>query len=77
MSKIQLNYYKPKKIALDNLKGEGEYNPFEIEDLQLYHPLYKSFFTLNENNYDAIALNHRFHMTDLTTVWDMEHSETA
>jgi hypothetical protein len=78
MSKFQLNYYKPKKISLEvlaNQSTEENYKPFDMESFQLYHPLYKSFFELNENNYNSVSLNHRYHIVDLKTVWDIEKSE--
>ena len=78
MTKFQLNYYKPKKVALEVLASQIEddsYQPFLMDSFQLYHPLYKSFFELNENNYNTIALNHRYHLVDLKTVWDSQENK--
>jgi hypothetical protein len=78
MRQFQLNYYKPKKIILDDLVKQNEnpnYQPFEMESFQCYHPIYKAFFELNSNNYDSVALNHRYHIIDLNSVWDSERSE--
>ena len=61
MSKFKVNYYKPKDINLSLLTEQynqtkeqnvdDSYNPYEITKLQLYNPLYKLFFDMNENNY--------------------------
>jgi hypothetical protein len=79
MTKFKLNYHKPKKIALEVLAEQNKdtYQPFDITSFQLYHPIYKLFFELNEMNYNSIAFNHRFHMVDLHTVWDNETSQNT
>jgi len=76
MSKFKLNYYKPSKISLEVLAQQNmaSYQPFDISSFQLYHPIYKLFFELNEYNYNKVALNHRFHIMDLNTVWDNKES---
>ena len=45
-----------------------EYNPFHIQNLQNYNPVYSMFFEMNPTNYNAIALNHPNHFVDLNTV---------
>jgi hypothetical protein len=45
-----------------------EYNPFHIQNLQNYNPVYSMFFEMNPTNYNAIALNHPKHFIDLNTV---------
>ena len=79
MTKFQLNYYKPKKVALEVLAEQNKesYQPFDMNSFQLYHPIYKLFFELNETNYNTVALNHRYHMTDLNTIWDIKESQHA
>jgi len=67
MSKFQLNYFKPKRILLDDLSKQaaemGEsYPSYDMLSFQSYHPLYKLFFELNASNYDSVALNHRYHL---------------
>jgi hypothetical protein len=79
MSKFQLNYFKPKRILLDNLSNQAvemneSYPPYDMLSFQSYHPLYKLFFELNQSNYDSVAFNHRYHIVDLKTVWDSEES---
>ena len=82
MSKFKVNYYKPADIDLsflekqyDKINGETSdenYNPYQISDIQLYNPLYKNFFDMNENNYSKIALNHKFHLQDLETIYEKD-----
>ena len=80
MTKFQLNYYKPKKILLEDLAKQAAemnetYPPYDMSSFQSYHPLYKVFFELNSSNYDSVAFNHRYHVVDLKTVWDSSQSE--
>jgi hypothetical protein len=84
MTKFNLNYYKPKKVALEDLEkefseknGEEATNPFIIDQFQTYHPIYKKFFELTESNYNSVGLNHRFHMTGLNKIWDSKMSESV
>ena len=76
MTKFQLNYFKPKKVDLEDLAKESEEeNIFLIDGFQYYQPLYKEFFELSESNYNSISFNHRFHITGLTTIWDSKLSQ--
>ena len=76
MTKFQLNYFKPKKVDLEDLAKETEdQNTFLIDGFQYYQPLYKEFFELSESNYNSISFNHRFHITGLTTIWDSKLSQ--
>ena len=86
MEKFALNYYKPTKINLDilgeqyqNIYGESingiKYNPYCIQNIQLYNPIYNRFFDMNNNNFGKIALNHMYHINDLTHVYDMNNPE--
>jgi len=76
MTKFQLNYFKPKKVDLEDLAKESEdQNTFLIDGFQYYQPLYKEFFELSESNYNSISFNHRFHITGLTTIWDSKLSQ--
>ena len=84
MTKFKLNYYKPKKVALEDLEKEfteknveGLTNPFIINQFQTYHPIYKEFFELTESNYNSVGLNHRFHMTGLNKIWDSKLSKSV
>lgn len=44
------------------------FNPYNIKHLQCYNPIYNLFFEMNENNYDTIGLNHKYHLYDLTHI---------
>ena len=77
--KFPLGYKKIGKIDLavltkqyneKNSQGTIEYNPFHIEKMQNYNPIYNEFFELVQNNYDSISFNHHFHFTNLNTVYD-------
>lgn len=82
MSKYKVNYYKPTDIDLSFLEKQYDkinsetsyenYNPYRITDIQLYNPLYKNFFDMKENNYSKIALNHKFHLQDLETIYEKD-----
>ncbi len=77
---------KPKMIDLDSLEKTTDtsfiqayskdisYNPFCISKLQLYNPVYGIFFELKPENCDKIALNHTYHMKNMTTVVDAQNN---
>jgi len=82
---FELNYSKSKKIDLAHLEKQYEekkekeivsssstvsYNPFKIESLQNYNPIYSLFFEMTVSNYNAISLNHTHHFLDLETVYN-------
>ena len=71
MFRQNIHYSKPQQIDITELQTKyfhPEYNSFNIDKLQLYNPIYKRFFDMNENNYDKIALNHCYHIRDLEHV---------
>tara|TARA_Y100000389_G_C17462846_1_gene523125 strand:+ start:1265 stop:2959 length:1695 start_codon:yes stop_codon:yes gene_type:complete len=75
----KLFYSKPNPIDLEELKKQNpheDFNPFEIQDLQLYNPIYSRFFEMNEGNSQKIALNHPFHIKDLEHVINADGTET-
>jgi len=53
-------YYKKNKN--DSLFRELEKSNLNVLNLQNYIPLYESFFSLNENNFNTINLNHKYHL---------------
>lgn len=82
---FELNYYKSKKIDLAHLEKQydneinvienqlhtyNEYNPFKIQSLQNYNPIYSLFFEMTIQNYNSISLNHPRHFIDLDTIYD-------
>ena len=46
------------------------YNPFQLNSFQYYQPVLKRLFDVNTQNHNSIQLNHRYHISDLTTVFD-------
>ena len=71
----KLNYYKPNTIHLEELQQQNpheDFNPYEIQELQLYNPIYSRFFEMNDSNYQSIALNHPYHIKDLHHVNSQE-----
>ena len=67
----KLHYSKPEFIHLEKLTEQNQhpdFNPYDIDELQLYNPIYSRFFEMNDSNYLKIALNHPYHMKDLQTV---------
>lgn len=51
------------------------YIPFAIKNIQLYNPIYQSFFEMSPQNVDRVALNHPYHIKDLHSVVNTETSE--
>ena len=71
MTPFHLHYKKIKHIDLSSLAKthvssaddiKYEYNPFHIDALQNYNPMYSVFFELTEQNCNQITFNHKYHM---------------
>jgi hypothetical protein len=82
--KFIINYVKTKPIDWKSLEEtyvctpediEFEYNPFAIDKIQNYNPIYSKFFIVNEKNYDSIALNHNYHYQGGNTLSSEERSD--
>ena len=78
--KFNIHYFKTKTIALEPLEkaytnDESGYNPYNVTKIQNYNPVYGLFFSLNENNYNNISLNHKFHIIDMMNVYNQETRE--
>lgn len=77
-SKFRINYSKQKNIDLELLGNQYEeehgtdYKPYKIDKLQLYNPLYKNFFTMNDSNYNNITFQHQYFIHDLKSVLDSD-----
>jgi len=76
-TKIDLNSLAKQHIARSSIADHNEnlsntnvtetsqaHNPYLIENIQLYNPIYQKFFDMNANNFDSIALNHPYHIQD-------------
>ena len=60
---ISVNYQKRKNINLFN-KFQTNKN-VNLTQVQNYIPIYDRFFSLNNTNFNAINLNHRWHISDI------------
>jgi len=85
LHRFKIHYFKTKQIELETLEKEfvstmednhHQYNAFQIQNLQSYNPLYSKFFELTETNYNRISLNHKYHISNLSTIFDQETKET-
>ena len=83
-NKFSIGYYKSKPIDLSSLEQnyiqshsdiENNYNPFQIDKLQKYNPIYDTLFTLSCKNYNTIQLNHSKHFLNTHLVVDMSNIE--
>lgn len=76
MSKYKLHYKKHPCLDLSVLGKQysekqdlyENYNPYHIQHIQQYQPLYKNFFEMNQQNFESFTLNHKYHIVDLTHV---------
>ena len=81
MSKFKLHYKKYPLIDLPVLGKQYsekddvtiKYNPYYMKHLQQYQPLYKIFFEMNQNNFETISLNQKYHLVDLTHVQENDN----
>ena len=81
MSKFKLHYNKNPSLDLSILGKQysenndivHDYNPYSIKQLQQYQPLHKLFFEMNQNNFETISFNQKFHIMDLTHVQENEN----
>ena len=84
MSKFILHYNKVPKIdtsfihdpSYNTVDNDIQYNPFSFNNQQFYNPLYNELFHLDENTYNKISLNHKYHFIDNMRVIDTESKET-
>jgi hypothetical protein len=73
MVDFQLHYHKRKIIDLGEFidkNGNNPCEPYIVDNLQLYNPLYSKLFKLNHNNYNKISLNNKYHIKNLYEVYD-------
>ena len=77
-TKFTISYKKTKPIDLEEWAktADTDINPYKVNNLQQYNPLYDSFFELNDQNYNSISLNHKYHVQNLNTVVDLQTQET-
>lgn len=69
---------KPRMINLEYLASSSPKDrpcPFQIENLQLYNPIYREFFDMTEKKAGKLALNHPYHMQTMTKIFDIQNSK--
>ena len=79
--KFDIHYSKYKPISLTNLEQssnikpdiENTYNPYDIQHIQSYNPIYNKWFSLDETNYNRITLNNKFQIVDMNTVLNTDN----
>ena len=73
--KFYIGYHKIKHIDLKSLEqnfsleGDDNYNPFIIDKIQNYNPIYNILFTLSSKNFNSIQLNHKYHIENLPLLY--------
>ena len=51
------------------------YNPYIVDQIQNYNPIYSRLFDLDESTYNNITLNHKYYIKDLETVVDFDTTQ--
>lgn len=77
LPKFSINSSKRELINIQNLSDEYayteedriyNYNPFLIEKIQFYNPLYSQFLDINTNNIEHTTIDHEYSFLDMNTV---------
>jgi hypothetical protein len=68
---ISVNYQKRKNNSLFNKFLTNK--TINLSDVQNYIPIYNRFFSLNDNNFNSINLNHKWAISDIK---EIKHKET-
>ena len=75
--KFKVGYYKSPLIDIHALENDythscksdnHTYNPFKINKLQKYNPIYNKIFTLSNKNYNSILVNQPYHFINIESV---------
>lgn len=83
-NKFSVGYYKCNLIDIVSLEKNYipstndlpiDYNPFYIDKLQNYNPIYDNLFSLSKKNYNSIQLNHSKHIVNIHSVIDLSNIE--
>ena len=70
-----IGYKKARKLNLEKMAQQyasidDSYEPFDLDGVQAYNPIYGRFFNMTEENYNLITLNQRYQAGDLTNLHD-------
>jgi hypothetical protein len=82
LPKFNLHYCKSKPVDFHHLvesydsvvNDEIEYNPYRLDNIQTYNPIYSELFDLTPENYNQIHLNNVFQFVDMNIT---EHQTTT
>jgi len=66
---IDLKYLE-KQFVPSSLDADYNYNPFLIQNIQNYQPIYSLYFDSNSTNHETHGLNQNYQLIDLQTVLD-------
>ena len=74
---FQIGYQRLRKINIEKMATQqvsidNSYEPFNLANVQGYNPIFNRFFDMGEDNYNMIALNHRYQIADLHTLHDTD-----
>ena len=58
------------KMEIQQISIDPSYKPFNLANIQGYNPIYGRFFEMTPENYNLIALNHKYQVADLHTLYD-------
>ena len=71
---MDINYHKRKVIDLGDFINKNDLQvqePYLIDNLQLYNPIYEKIFKLGDTNYNSISLNHKYHIKNPNEVYEV------
>ena len=83
-NKFKVNYLQANEMDLGLLKDQFEpdeddinfnYNPFDVNTLQNYQPIFKNFFKMDDDNYNLITFNQKNKIIDLQSVYNNKTNE--
>ena len=76
---MEIHYHKRKVINLGDFIHNNDVQvqePYLIDHLQLYNPIYEKLFKLSDTNYNSISLNHKYHIKSPTEVYEVVGNKT-
>ncbi len=82
---MDIHYHKRRVINLGDFidstakqTDETQINePYLINNLQLYNPIYEKLFKLSDTNYNSISLNHKYHIKNSNEVYEVVDNKTV
>jgi hypothetical protein len=77
---MDIHYHKRRVINLGdfiNKTKDQVQEPYFIDNLQLYNPIYKKLFKLSDTNYNSISLNHKYHIKNSSEVYEVVANKTT